>query len=239
MRRGWQRLLPRLVAACLLAVTLSGCRLDAVVEVALDRDGSGRLEVELVADRALMTRAAASGVDPFEELVRRLDGARGWAVQQGEAAEGGRRVRLAAGFPDAAAFDALMAQFTQALGAPELRALESLRLEREGERVRLAGVASLRPAPEVAELGFTPEQAVARLRESVSYQVRLRVPGEVIDTNADRSADGELVWQVPAGERVEILAEAALPRPRVLPLVAGGALAAALTGWWLSRRGAA
>ena len=225
--------------ACLAALALSGCRLDATVEVALDRDGGGELVVELVTDRALRIRAEASGVDPLALVAERVGEVPGWAVELDSAPEGARRLRLAAGFRDAAAFDALMSEFVAALEAPELHPLESLRLEREGERVRFRGIASLRPSPAVTELGFTPESATEALGEAVGYRIRLLLPGEVVDTNADRSTDGELEWQVPAGGRVELHAEGVLPRTRVWPLVAGGLFVALGTALWLRRRGAA
>lgn len=238
MRRAALRLGVRVALACLVAAVLSGCRLDAVVEVALDRDGGGELIVELAADRALVTRAAASGVDPLDMVAERMRETPGWSVDVTDAGAGGRRLRIAAGFADAERFDALMSEFVAALEAPELVPLESLRLERDGDRVRVAGAASLRPSAEVAELGFTPDSAVEGLARAVTYRIRVRVPGEVLDTNADRSADGVLEWVVPAGERVEILAVGVLPGARVLPLIAGGALVAVLSALWLRRRGA-
>ena len=237
MRRAAQRLAVRVALACLMVAALSGCRLDALVEVAVDRDGGGELVVELVADRALVTRAAASGVDPLDMVAQRVRDTPGWSVDVTDADAGARRLRIAAEFADPERFDALMSEFVAALEAPELVPLESLRLERDGDRMRVRGAASLEPGAEVTELGLTPEAAVEGLARAVSYRIRVRFPGEVLDTNADRSADGVLEWVVPAGRRVELLAEGVLPRSRVGPLVAGGALVGVLSALWLRRRG--
>lgn len=222
-----------------LALALGGCRLDAVVDVSLDGDGGGTLTVELVADRELVTRAAASGADPLTDLARRVDELAGWDGQARGGPEGSRRVTLSAGFAGPAEFERLVAGFTTALDAPELRPLEALSLELDEAVVRVRGAAALRPAPAVSELGYTPEQAVAALADAVTYQVRVRVPGEVLDTNADRSADGELIWTVPAGGSVDIWAEAALPGGAMVPLLVGGGAAAVAAALWLRRRAAA
>ncbi|HWH33628.1 MAG TPA: hypothetical protein VNU01_13240 [Egibacteraceae bacterium] len=222
-----------------LALAVGGCRLDAAIDVDLDRDGGGTLAVELVADRALVTRAAASGTDPLRDLARRVDELAGWDAQAREGPEGGRRVRLSAGFAGPDEFDRLVAGFTAALDAPELRPLESLSLELDQGVVRVRGAAALRPGPAVSELGYTPEQAVAALADAVTYQVRLRVPGQVRDTNADRSTDGELIWTVPAGGSVDVWAEADLPGGAMVPLLVGGAAAAGAAALWLRRRAAA
>lgn len=225
------------VLALALPLLLGGCRLDAVLTVALERDGGGTLTAALSTDRATLVRAEASGVDPLATLAERVRALPGWRVRTAPSREQGRAVSLSAGFRDAAEFDALVRQFQEALGAPELDPLEFLRLERTGDRVTLRGAAGLVPTAAVTELGWTPQQASAGLAGSVTYQVTVHMPGEVLDTNADMVQERTLIWQVPAGRRVELFAQGTVPRMRLLPLLAGGALAAGATAWWLRRRG--
>jgi hypothetical protein len=224
----------RLVAVALLAALAAGCRLDATVGVSLEPDGSGTFEVVLAADRALVAQAAAAGADPLASLADDMTGLPGWDVATGETG-GGRRTVLRATFAGPADFARLTDQFEAALGAPELDVLGPLRLELGDDRLRVRGSAALIPTPQVRELGLTERQAVDTLAEAVRYDVRVRMPGAVLDSNADEQDGGELRWIVPAGETVEFQADGARPGSPLPLLVAGGLLAALVSAWALRR----
>lgn len=224
----------RLAAIALLATITAGCRLDASVGVSLEADGSGVFEVILAADPALVAQAAAAGADPLASLADAVRGLPGWEVATGET-DGGRRTALRAEFSGPAGFARLTDQFESALGAPELDVLGPLRLEVIGDRLRVRGSAALIPTPQVSELGMSERQAVAALAETVRYEVRVRMPGAVLDSNADEQDGGELRWVVPAGRTVEFQADGERPRSPLPLLVAGGVLAALVTAWVLRR----
>lgn len=224
----------RLLAVALLAALTAGCRLNATVAVSLEADGSGTFEVSLVADRALVARAAAAGADPLASLVEDMSGLPGWEVTTNQT-EKGRRTVLRAAFAGAADFARLTDQFEAALGAPELDVLGPLRLELGDDRLRVRGSAALIPTAQVRELGMSERQAVDTLADAVRYEVRVRMPGEVLDSNADEQDGGELRWIVPAGETVEFQADGARPGSPLPLLVGGGVLAALVTAWALRR----
>lgn len=224
----------RLGAVALLVASTAGCRLDASVGVSLEADGSGTFEVILAADPALMAQAAAAGADPLASLAGAVGGLPEWEVATGETDEG-RRTVLRADFSGPADFARLTDQFEAALGAPELDVLGPLRLELGDDRLRVRGSAALIPTPRVRELGMTEQQAVAVLAQAVRYEVRVRMPGAVLDSNADEQDGGALRWVVPAGRTVEFQADGERPRSPLPPLVGGGLLAALVTAWVLRR----
>lgn len=225
----------RSIAAALLALLTAGCRLDATLGVRLEPDGSGVLEVVLAADEALVAQAAAAGADPLGGLARTLDGTDGWDVRTDRVPAGGRRTVLRAPFTGPADFARLTDQFEAALGAPELDVLGPMRVELADDRLRVRGSAALIPTAAVRELGLSERQAVAELGSAVRYQVRVVLPGGVLDSNADEQDGGELRWLVPAGRTVEFQAEGERPPSQLPLLVAGGVLAALVSAWVLRR----
>ena len=213
----------RVLAATVLAVLLSACQLRVGVDIAVERDGAGELAVTVGADDELLARARAAGADPLAALAeegRRL-AADGWRVTTTA-----RDVRLAADFSGPAEFEVLAADLAEALAAPEVRVLEPFTLELTGDRVTLRGAAGLRPTEALAELGVAPEEAVrlAAADGMIDYEVRVRLPGEVLETTATRRERDLLVWDIAPGERHEVLAVGTLPRWP--PLVAAGGLLA-------------
>jgi hypothetical protein len=234
-----QRRIPRLVIFTLLTlpVALTGCRLDAALEVRLDADGGGRIAARLVADEELVEAASASGTDPLAEAAREALAA-GWSADLERLRDGARALVVAADFSDPEEFEQLVAEFAQALAGPELRPLGPFTLMRDADGLRLEGTAGLVPTPAVGDLGLDPERAVALLGEAVDYEVRVRLPGEVLDTNADRVDGRDLTWQVPAGETVSVEAAGEAPESRTWLLILGGLVAAALSALLLWRRSA-
>jgi hypothetical protein len=217
----------RAVLAVVLALALSGCRLDLVVDIAVDRDGGGDLTLVLRADEALQARAQAAGIDPLADLAERAGelGSAGWRVTE-ENLERGAEVRLSSGFGDAEEFNRLAAELSGALAAPEATLLEGLHLDLSEDEIVLTGAAGLVPTDAVAELGLTPGEAVelASEGEAIGYEVRVTMPAAVTAATATR-ADGEvLVWEIAPGERVDVRAAGERPAPPVWPLVLGAML---------------
>jgi hypothetical protein len=213
----------------LAAVLLSGCRATLVVDVTVDRRGAGRLEIALGADAALLERAAAAGADPLGDLAAtgRSLADEGWQTTDEADAAGGRTVALSAPFSSPEAFDALAAQVADALAAPEVTLLDGLRLVEADGRIALAGTAGLVPTAAVTELGVQPAQAVTILEETgaLAYEVRLDLPGEVLEAGDGAAVDGERVtWAIAPGEQVALSAVATVPGAPWWVLVISGTL---------------
>lgn len=231
MRTGWLR--RGAVWVALLALC-GGCRVGLDVAVDVERDGSGTVAVTLAADAEAQGRAADAGADPLDLLADA--GAalaeQGWTAEDTAPPEGGRRLVLRTAFADPAELDALMADLTTALDAPEVRLLEPLAVELTDDRVRLRGGAGLVPTAAIADTGYAPEQVVALLRErdALTYTVTATFPGAVLDTTAGSVTDRTAVWEVRPGERVDVRAEAERPGISYLPAVAAGLLGTVAVG---------
>lgn len=213
----------RALALAVLALALAGCQLRVGVDVAVRRSGGGELAVTVGADEELLVRALESGVDPLAALAeqRQQLADTGWRMTVSAREGGGRQVRLSSGFKDADEFNALIAGLAEALAAPEVRLLEPLTLQVANDRIVLAGAGGLVFTPATAEFGIPAEEAVRLIAQddAVAYEVRVRLPSRVLDTTAARQERGVLVWSIPPGERVEIHAVGARPRPPRLAIV--------------------
>lgn len=228
---------PVLLLLAFAVLVLTGCELGATVDVRLDRDGAGRLEISLAADRALLAAAERGGADPLAELERRLDELDGgrWRTASRTTDEGGSVLSFSTDFAGPEAFERLLDEFTAGLATVELAPLGPLALTRSEDRLQLAGWAALVPGDAVSELGLDMPSALDGLA-AVDYAVRVSLPGEVLEHNATEADGSVLTWRIPAGERVDIRAVGARPADRTLPLLLGGVLAAAVTMVLLRRR---
>lgn len=218
-----------------LALFCAGCELRLEIEAAFERDGGGRLEVALSADEELLAQAQAVGSDPLGDLAATGQdlGTQGWQVADTTDDAGSRTVALTAVFDGPEAFDRLAAELAGTLTAPEVDLLSPLTVTVDDDRLVVDGTASLQPTDAVEELGLTPEQTVALLRErdAFSYVLRIALPGEVLASTATAEEGGTLSWRVEPGEQVTVHAVGRRPGAPVWPLVLGaivGLLVAAL-----------
>jgi hypothetical protein len=242
--RGGAQSTARMVVAA-VALVCGGCRLSVAVDVDVDSGGGGELAVVVGADTDLLGRAAAAGARPLEDVekVGRQLAPDGWRTTVQATEDGGRRVTIVTRFEDPHELEALTTDLADALAAPELRPLEPLRLEMTSGRVALDGEASLVFSDAVAEQGVTADEAARLVGDVVDYQVRVTLPGEVLETSAPRRDGATLVWPVPAGEEVRVLAVGERPRPLPGVLLVPAAAVALLallvcrhTGVWRVRR---
>lgn len=246
------------VLLCAVAL-LSGCRLDADVDVAVDGDGGGTFAVTVAADEELLADAADAGANPLAALGEAGAQLDGWEVTRGAGesddgtgepgAGGGAAVTLATRFRDAAELHRVTTDFADGLGAPELAPLEPLRLTVTDDTVALAGAAALRPTAQVSELGLTRAQADRLLADTARMRVVVRMPGQILQTDADQRPDGTTaVWTLAAGQHRRLAVTSARPwsLARVVAVVGGPRVAAAaalalatgigLAVWLLLRR---
>lgn len=230
-----------LVALAVLLTTACQLRLDLAVDV--NRNGGGRLGVTVGADSELLAAAAEADADPLEALAQTGEGLRadGWRVAQ-QGAEEGRTVTLHREFADPQEFNVIAKQLADALAADEVVLLDPLALELSDDRVSIQGAAGARPRPAVRDYGLTRRAAVELVRDeqAFDYTITVTMPGETLTTTAADPEASPLVWTVPVGERVDIVAESTRPGPPILRAAVGallGALVAAALLWlWLRRR---
>lgn len=242
-RRRW---LPPLVVLVLLA---SACQVRLAADVAVGRDGSGTFEFGVAIDEELAQDLREAGVEPLAGLEEAGDGSR-WEVHGEEPDDGGVRVRLKAPFDDPDGLAELAADLHRSLDRDDLRVHDGLRLERRDDgsmafsgRIGLALPAA--PGAEGQGVGFDAGDLERLLEERggefVRYDVRVTLPGEPLEHDADEVDGASLVWRAPVSGMREISAVSAPPgTPPVLMAVAVGLLVAVVTGLgvflWRRRR---
>jgi hypothetical protein len=206
---------PVICRALLVLLLLSGCRLDAQVEVAVDGDGAGTLAVQLSTDDELRAAAADAGADPLAALEEAARALEGWQVTRSAGT-----VTLSTRFDDPVELERLSTDLATGLTAPEVSPLGPMRVTLADETVTLDGVAGLEVSTAVAELGLTTDRARARLEEGLRFRLVARMPGAVLRTNADERPDEHTVaWIMTPGERRTLRVTA--DRPWTLARVAG------------------
>jgi Protein of unknown function (DUF3153) len=190
------------LAALPICVLLSGCELRTQVGIVVDGDGAGALSYTLTADDELRRAARRAGADPLAALAGAGEGLPGWQVERRTdgALQG---VTLTTAFDDPEELERVSREFTDALAAPELRPLGPLRLVMDDSTVDLRGSAALvLDAAAVRELGLRPARAREVVDDSVALRVEARMPGEVLETNADtQGADHTVAWMIAPGQR--------------------------------------
>jgi hypothetical protein len=208
--------LRRVLAVCVCAIVLAGCRLDLSVDMVVEPDGTGTISVVVVADGAVVAQVPTIG----EELAVDDIVAAGWTVSEPALMpDGGLSVTLSHSFVSAEDATNLL----NSIGPPfaQMAMVRDVDGDRTTTRVTgllglpngfetfadadlIAAVGSLPFASQLEESGATPES-------SMSAILRLTLPGVVDDdeTNGTRTSDGGLQWDVPLeGTIVEMRAVA-------------------------------
>jgi hypothetical protein len=226
----------RVVVWALLAglVLLSGCRLELDVNVAVEEDGSGTVEVVTALDEDAVERIGGdlAAIVELDDLR-----AAGWTVDgPTEDPDGFTRLRVQRRFgnPDEAA--AIFEEIAGEEGPFQdfaVRRETSLASTEWGFTGRVdfsGGIEAFGDEGLAAELdgqplGLTVEEIEDQLGESLSRLVQVRVgvrlPGDV-SSNATTKADNGAVWQVGFGEgAVDMEAEGS--ERRIETLIAAGA----------------
>lgn len=202
----------RLLLVALVAVVASGCRLQLDVNVEVEEDGSGVVEVVVGLDEDAIDRiggdlGALLEVGDLEEA--------GWTVDEPALeGDGFTRVRIRHPFatPAEAAevFDQIAAengpfqdfQVTRETSFAETRWGFSGRVDFSGG-IEAFGDEALAAELDGEPIGTSVEELEARLGDSLSrliqVRVRARLPGEVT-SNATTKAENGAVWQVGFGE---------------------------------------
>lgn len=208
--------LVRLVALPVALLLLAGCELRADIAVTIDETGGGALAVTLDPDDALRRSARQADADPLAALIDAGRQLPGWQVREDDPGGG---VTLATTFDDPDELERISTQFANAVAAPELRPLDPLRLVVGDDTMRLQGGAGLKVTPAVRDIGYSQSRAQAVIADSVRLRVTARMPGEVLQTDADQREGADTVsWLIPAGQRRQL--QVVSTRPWTLERVA-------------------
>lgn len=243
--------MPRLKLAlvAVLTVLVAGCQLRTAVDVAVSADGSGTVELLIGLDEELLGLLSDAGFDPEIGLAEALASAPGWEVEQLEV-EDGLTFAFRSSFEDPREFERMMRNFGSGGQAGDAELFDGLVLDvAEDGAVTFRGQAGLLlPNTTGAEgmgVSFDADDLAALLEERgdefVRYDLRVTLPAEPVEHDADLREGNSLVWHLPVGEMRAVGARSAAPPNRGLWVaLAVGALAAVLglvgARWWRRRR---
>lgn len=243
---------PRALLLVLIALLASACQVRLATDIAVGQDGSGTFEFAVSIDEELAQDLRDAGVEPLEGL----ENVRGstWEVVREEPSDGGVGVRMRARFDGPEELNTLADDLHAELDQDDLRVHDGLRLERrEDGSVALSGRVGLRlpaaPGAEGAGVAFDAEDLQRLLEERgeefVRYDVRVTLPAEPVEHDADEVDGHSLIWQAPVVQTVdemrEISAVSAAPGLSVVLIAAAVAMVAAVVAalgvlWWRRRR---
>lgn len=223
---------PRRLAGlvAVLAVLASGCQVRVGTEVAVGRDGDGRLAVTIALDEELLASLEADDLDPFAGL-ETLPAP--WTAER-RAADGGESVTLSAPFDDPDGLRQRVADLQDGLDDEDPVLLDDLELAvADDGAATFSGLAGFRPP---SSTGFDGEGVVAfdgdaltalleeRGDEVMRVDLRVTLPGPIVDTNADEVDGATATWTLPTTELVEVRAVGDPPVDRTWWVVAGAAV---------------
>lgn len=199
--RAWLALL-----AGVLAVLLAGCQVSVGGDVTVSEDGSGRLQLTIGLDEELAASLAEDGIDPFAGLEELPDG---WQVER----DGDRTVTVSADFASPEGLTQRVQQLQGGLDGEDPMVLDHLDLTVEDDgAARLEGWAGFRPPSSTglrgAGVAFDGDDLQALLEERgeevLRVDLRVAMPGRVVDSNADE-VDGSLAtWRLPVTELAQV-----------------------------------
>lgn len=237
-----------LVTIAFLSLALMGCELRLAVDIDVDRTGAGTFDVAVELDGDLTRTLEDAGVDVLAGLDELREAATGWVIEDGRTDDGGIELRMSAAFDDPSEFQRLADSFHAALDEEDPRIFEALRMDRRRDgSVAVSGhVGLILPAsPGVrGEAVEIDEDEVERLLEeqgddAIAYDVRVTLPHELEETDADEVVDRSAVWRAPVGEMRAIAAvsePAGWPRAFILVGIGIAAAVAAAIVVFVARR---
>ncbi len=194
----------RLLALLIGALVLSACRLDVVVSVEMEPDGTGTVTVEAVADAELVALVP----DLVDDL--RLEDAQsnGWVVD-GPTLDDAGGLTLVLSHPFASAEE--LANVLNSIGPP-LSGMQAARTFDPGSEQTTNGVRGTLVLPNgfesfsdpdlntaVGGLPFAAEfAAIGRSpADTMSFTYRVRLPGELISSDGVQTGDDVFEWVAP------------------------------------------
>ena len=183
--RHFGRWLPVALLTALCAIVLTGC-IRVELSFMVDEDGSGTVDMVVAVDEALL---ALSEESP-DDLVGNLDDLPPGAVIEVYREDGFVGQRMSVPVPD-------MEQAAESLGGvDDMTDAADFDFVREGDGWRFA--MDMPPLGEelAGENGGFAVGLAAALLDDASFRVRVSLPGEITEHNADRVENGVLVWDL-------------------------------------------
>jgi hypothetical protein len=195
--------LTAVIAGLACVVALSSCRVDSIVSITVERDGSGTLDVTVTADKNIVEQVPRLSSDlDFSDMV-----AAGWTVTGPEPTDdGGLRVLLSHTFENETQASALLTQINGNRGP-----FRDVRITREGKsrdsvwkltgRLEVTGGLQAFADDQLLQVvGATPYEETVKeagldLGKAISLQVNAVLPGKVQSTTGV-AQDGVLTWRV-------------------------------------------
>ncbi|MBA2336431.1 MAG: hypothetical protein H0V96_01505 [Acidimicrobiia bacterium] len=215
----------------IVAISLAGCRAEAELGIDVESTGAGTFGFEIAVDEEFQDLIESTGQD-IDELVGSLPpGATALEPRQ----EGGLTVYgFTQAFADPAEATNLVSQGTAGV---DVQASSFDLSVADGGAALDASLDLPNAAEQAGEFGGLAQS----LEEVFSVVLRVHLPGEVVDSNADRTLDdGSLVWDIPLTGgvlEVEARSEAGGDDSVVLPIAITAAVVALAAGLWaFSRR---
>jgi hypothetical protein len=237
------------VALILAAVALAGCRIDVGTEVAFDRRGGGDVGVSVRIDGATLRTLDGAGVDPGLDVALALGADSAWRSERSVDTDGGLVLTYRQPFRDGAGATALLAELSADVAPqdPAVR-LDVTVITTPSGSVRMAGTGAVSPPATLGvsiddvAVGPRGDELAALVAEAVRAQLVVRVPGRIVQHDADVQDGGVLTWTLPVGEpRTIVLVADSPPLWRRVPwsavaVVTFGAIGAFVTARRLRRR---
>ena len=185
-----RRLLP-LVA--LLALLTAACRIESNIGAQINADGSGVISAEIGYDEEAAGFIAqfSEGEDPFAD--NPLAGYPNAETREED--RGGMHYRIYT-----ADVDDIEAAISEQMAAEGSGFIEGFTLTIEPSRVEVTGRGGAGAALEGAEDYLPADQ----LAESVSINLRLTLPGKILEHNADAKDGNTLTWAIPLTGTLDI-----------------------------------
>ena len=223
----------RCAVLLLLALVASACQVRVGADIAVGADGAGRLALTVALDEELAASLGADEVDPFAGLDALPDG---WQVER----EGTREVTVSSAFEDAAGLGERVAELQDGLDDedPAVLADADLEVDDDGSAVFTA-LAGFRPPSstglEGAGVRFDGQDLAALLAERgdevMRVDLRVTLPGPVVDGNADEVDGRTATWALPVTELVEVRAVGDPPADRAWWIVGAAVLVGGVLGY--------
>lgn len=172
-----------IVLAALVAVVASACKIETNFGVVINEDGSGTIKAEVGMDDEAQQFLLTEGSDPFEgNDLSEVPG----AVQTTES-----RGDLDYWIIEVPVED--VTQIEEDVTSAENSLLSAFDVEVTDTLISVRATAAADEAMGEQTEGFDPSV----LEDSLSFNVRITLPGKILEHNADSREGNTLIWEVP------------------------------------------
>lgn len=219
----------RVLAMLLMAVIVSGCRVDVTAEIEIERDGSGVVQLTAALDEELLAELDELGVDPTAELA--ATSVHGWRVSRVSEGKQGVTVGLRRELDDARDAGPALRELTASLTDADPAVVVDVEVNvTDDAGATVDGTAELRAPADVGvaidgdPLGPSPQRLAEITADVVDARFVVRTPGDVVSHNGTPMGDRAVVWPLEVGAPVPVAVSAAPSALRVSPWLVGAAV---------------